>query len=85
MVTVCAAPVVPSIDLKTRILERVLSTFRILTLSDPTVKMSFSRKFKRFPVTLKNVTIPVTPSVPIPEEVVPKPATVRVFVVIPAT
>ena len=49
-------------------LDCSLSTFNTLTFSVPMDRISFGIVFLRSPPTLTNVTIPVTPSDPIPEE-----------------
>ena len=57
----CEDPIVPSIDLKTLILDSFLSMFRTFTFSDPILRISFSLIFGyvRSPETLKYVTNPV--------------------------
>ena len=54
----CEGPIVPSIDLKTLILDSFLSMFKTFTFSDPILRISFSLIFGyvRSPETLKYVT-----------------------------
>ena len=71
VVAVCADATVESTALRTLTLEFSLSTLRILILSDPIPRISFSLKpkssfLKEPPDILKKVTIPVAPSVPTP-------------------
>ena len=83
---VCEVETVPSTALRTLILEDNLSTLRTLTLSVPAEIISFSLILseERSPTKLKNVTSPVTPSVPIATPVVPTPAMVNLLVDTPA-
>jgi len=65
-VAVCADPTLPLTDLKTLILEDIVSIFKIFIFSVPTVNISFSRIYDafKFPPTEKYVTNPVTAVVP---------------------
>ena len=67
----CKMQLLNLVDLRTLTLEFSLSTLRILILSDPIPRISFSLKpkssfLKEPPDILKKVTIPVAPSVPTP-------------------
>ena len=75
----------PSTALITLILDNFLSTLRTCTFSVPMPRISFSliAGYPIFPVTSKVVTIPVTPSVPRPDDVEPTPLKVRIFDEIP--
>ena len=61
-------------------LDWSLSTFKTLTCSVPIPKIVFGTTLSKSPPTLTKVTIPVTPSDPIPEDVVPIPIKDNVIV-----
>ena len=83
---VCDVPVVPSTSLRTLILDDLESTLRTCTFSSPIERISLSLTLEkeRSPVTPKNVTRPVTPTVPIATPVVPVPAIESLLVEMPA-